>query len=366
MLNSLLAAALVVATGTACAVPAVAILTQAYVETGQPELREVEYYHVPVGLLPEPDFAWGLYFDHNRIPEAYKSDDYVAASFAQMADLGFNTCTYYGDADTVGRHLALAAACDLLTDAPVMILGQLPEVVPDSYPELVGYGPDEPRPEDGPAVSAAVGRWHEMGKRCAAAVKVESLKASEALDIWIVNARGLGPECVREGHDLWMYECRFRGTNFDLHRYWTGLYSYAMHKRFGVKQCWTWGYLHDSDSMFRVGREGTWRFDLSGRYEHAIAGPDGPIGSVGLDGMAAGIVDFRILNALDKSGGGKGWLPRLLDRVPSRFWEGTDTGQVPLSRPNMWDLHDAAKPFCDLDAEMRTAVKLLMVAKAGY
>jgi hypothetical protein len=85
---------------------------------------------------------------------------------------------------------------------------------------------------------------------------VESFGAASALDVWIVNARGLGAACERKGKDLWMYECRFRGTNAPLHRYWTGLYAYAMHRRFDVRACWTWGYLHDDDSRFREGREG--------------------------------------------------------------------------------------------------------------
>lgn len=352
--------------GAVCAAPAVSILTEVGVETGQPQLCEVPFYHLPMEYLPEPDFAWGMYFDHNRIPEEYKSEEYVLRCFAHMARLGFNTCAYYGDAATVGRHLRLASEVGLLTDQPVLILGEAPLETTFAVPELVGYGPDEPRPEDGPAVSAAVKRWHALGKRCAAAVKVESLGAAKALDVWIVNARGLSADCERKGKDLWMYECRFRGTNYDLHRYWTGVYSFAMHKRHGVKQCWTWGYLHDADSMFRIGREGTWRFDLSGRYEHAIAGPDGPIGSVGLDGMAAGIEDFRVLNALGAAGGGKGWLDALLTRVPSAFWAGTAAGAVPLTKPNMWDLHDAAVPVVNVEAEMRTAVKLLVAEKRGY
>jgi hypothetical protein len=361
-MRSSLSVLVLLAVGVATAAPAVSVLREVGVETGQGRVVEVPYWHVPLSSLPEPDFAWGMYFDHNRIPPEYKSEEYVKKCLAQMAGLGFNTCTFYGDAATVQRHLALASEVGLLSEQPVLILGEAPIATDHAVPELVGYGPDEPRPEDGPAVRAAVKRWHEMGKRCAAAVKVESISAASALDVWIINARGLSADCERKGKDLWMYECRFRGTNYDLHRYWTGLYSFAMHKRHGVKQCWTWGYLHDADSMFRIGREGTWRFDVSGRYEHAIAGPEGPIGSVGLDGMAAGIEDFKVLNAL----GACAWVDALIARVPSAFWEGTVAGEVPLRRPNMWDLHDTAEPVIDVAAEMRTATKLLLAEKAGY
>lgn len=344
------------------ATPAVSVLREVCVETGQSRVLEVPYYHVPLASLPDPDFGWGMYFDEGRIPEEYRSAEYTRQCLKQMANLGFNTCTFYGSEAAVKRQLRAAAEVGLLSNQPVLILGEAPLDTDFALPELVGYGPDEPQSEDGPAVRAAVKRWGALGKRCAAAVKVSSLSAARALDIWIVNARGLGPDCERKGKDLWMYECRFRGTNYDLHRYWTGLYSFAMHKRHGVKQCWTWGYLHDADSMFRIGREGTWRFDLSGRYEHAIAGPEGPIGSVGLDGMAAGIEDFKVLHALRESA----WLDALLERVPSAFWKGTMAGEVPLARPNMWDLHDTARPAVDVAAEMRVAVKLLLAEKAGY
>lgn len=361
-----LVSAVVFAAGVAMATPAVSVFREVGVETGAPRIVAVPYWHVPIASLPEPDFGWGMYFDEGRIPDEYRSAEYTRKCLAQMADLGFNTCTLYGAEAAVQRQLQAASEVGLLTDQPVLILGEAPLETEFAVPELVGYGPDEPRPEDGPAVRAAVQRWHEKGKRCAAAVKVESIGAATALDIWIINARGLGANCERKGKDLWMYECRFRGTNYNLHRYWTGLYSFAMHKRHGVKACWTWGYLHDADSMFRIGREGTWRFDVSGRYEHAIAGPKGPIGSVGLDGMAAGIEDFKVLHALDECGGGNGWLDALIARVPSAFWEGTVAGEVPLTRPNMWDLHDTAEPAIDVAAEMRTAVRLLLAEKAGY
>ncbi len=166
-----------------------------------------------------------------------------------MADLGFNTCTFYGDAETTKRHMAAASEVGLLSEQPVLVLGEAPEATDHWCPEIIGYGPDEPRPEDGPAVRAAVKRWNALGKRCAAAVKRESLKAATALD-----------------------EC----------------------------------------------------------------------------------------------GGGKGWLDALIARVPSAFWEGTVAGEVPLTRPNMWDLHDTAEPAIDVAAEMRTAVRLLLAEKAGY
>ena len=62
----------------------------------------------------------------------------------------------------------------------------------------------------------------------------------------------------------------------------------------------------------------------------------------------------------------QGWLDALVARVPSAFWEGTVAGEVPLTRPNMWDLHDTAEPVIDVAAEMRTAVRLLLAEKAGY
>jgi hypothetical protein len=338
--------------------------------TARERIAAVPFYHMPP--LPEPDFAWGMYFDYNRIPEQYRRPEYVRLCMRHMAKHGLNTTTLYGDAETAAAHLDMALAEGLVGVQPVMLLGAGPEGAlrmraREGCPELVGYGPDEPKPEDAKAVADAVRDWHKAGFRCATAIKAESLNAAgKPLDVWVVNARGLTEKCVRTGKDLWMYECRFRGTNQLLHRYWTGIYSFAMHKRFGVKACWTWGYLHDDDSLFRIGREGTWRFDTSGRYEHALCGPEGPIGTVGLDGMAQGIDDFKVLHALDDAGGAKGFVARLVESIPSEFWRGTDLGVVPLAEPDMWDVHDTAAPLVDVEETMRVAIALLVDAKKGY
>lgn len=339
---------------------------EVFVGTEAARVVSVPYYHLPP--LPEPDFAWGMYFDFNRIPEDLRTDEYVRLCMCQMAAAGLNTVTIYGDAETAARHLQIAVDEGLVATQPVMLLGCGPQGVPQDAPvELVGYGPDEPRVEDAAQVAASVAAWHEVGLRCATAIKPDALAGGLALDVWIVNARGLDERAVREGHELWMYECRFRGTNRALHRYWTGLYAYAMHRRFDVQAQWTWGYLHDDDSRFREGREGTWRWEGSGRYEHALPGPNGPIGTVGLDGMTEGIRDFAILKALEEAGGGKGWLDALVARVEPHFWQGvTPACTSPLEYANMWDVHDAAVPLIDVEAEVATATRLLLAERAGY
>lgn len=339
---------------------------EVFVGTEAARVVSVPYYHLPP--LPAPDFAWGMYFDFNRIPEDLRTDDYVRLCMRQMAAAGMNTVTLYGDAQTASRHLQIALEEGLVATQPVMLLGCGPQGVPQSAPvELIGYGPDEPPVEAAAQVAESVAAWNAVGLRCATAIKPDALAGGSALDVWIVNARGLDERAVREGHDLWMYECRFRGTNQLLHRYWTGLYSYAMHRRFGVKACWTWGYLHDDDSRFREGREGTWRFDTIGRYEHALCGPEGPLGTVGLDGMREGVQDFAILEALEEAGGAKGWLDALVARVPSHFWQGMEQPATsPLEFANMWDLHDTATPAIDVGAEMATATRLLLAERAGY
>lgn len=328
----------------------------------------VPYYHLPP--LPEPDFGWGFYFDEGRIPADLRSDAYVRLCMRQMARAGLNTVTLYGDRTRAAVGLRIALEEGLVATQPVMLLGCGPEgpaEVPEGAPELVGYGPDEPPVEAAADVAASVAAWNAAGYRCASAIKADALAGGSALDIWIVNARGLDERAVRAGHELWMYECRFRGTNALLHRYWTGVYAYAMHRRFDVRACWTWGYLHDDDSRFRYGREGTWRWDTIGRYEHALCAPEGPLGTVGLDGMAQGIADFKLLHALEECGGGKGWLDALVARVPSHFWEGVTPGCTsPLEWANMWDAHDTAVPVVDVEREIRTATRLLLAEKAGY
>jgi hypothetical protein len=329
----------------------------------------VPYYHLP--QLPEPDFGWGFYFDYNRIPEHLRTDAYVRKCMRQMAKAGFNTVTLYGDKSTITRHAHIAYEESLIGTQPVLCLGDLPDAVvqdpPIKWPEFVGYGPDEPGPEQSEAVRESVAAWHTRGVRCATAVKYAAgISYVQPLDIWILNARNLYDGVIREGKDLWLYECRFRGTNQRLHRYWTGIYAYAMHARFGVKALWTWGYLHDADSELVIGSEGTWRWHNSGRYEHALPGPDGPIGTVGLDGMAEGIEDFKVLHALEETGDAKKWLEHLTLSVKPEFWKGTTVWDNPLSKPDMWDDHDTAQPLVDVEEIMQTAVHLLLDAKAGY
>jgi hypothetical protein len=368
MRNSVCAALLLVlVVGSAVAGPAVETLRWQSPETGG-ALVAVPYYHLPP--LPEPDFAWGFYFDYNRLPEKYRTDDYVRLCMRQMAQAGMNTVTLYGAPDVAARHLRIAIGEGLVGKQPVMVLGAGPAgskllQVANGAPELIGYGPDEPKPEDAASVAESVAGWHKVGLRCATAIKAESLNAAGApLDIWIINARGLDEKCLREGRDLWMYECRFRGTNYDLHRYWTGIYSYAMHRRYGVKACWTWGYVHDPNSEFHIANEGRWAWRELGLYEHALPGPEGPIGTVGLDGMAAGVADFKVLAALE--GSADEFLDVVAASVESHFWAGTSAKQVPLSKPDMWDLHDTAVPLVNVDRIMRSAVRLLLATKAGY
>lgn len=337
--------------------------------TPQQALTAVPYYHLPE--LPAPDMAWGFYFDYNRIPAALRTDAYVRKCMRHMAQAGLNTVTLYGDKPTITRHAHIAYEEGLIATQPVLCLGDLPDAViqdpPIKWPEFVGYGPDEPGPEQADAVRESVAAWHKRGVRCATAVKYAAgVSYLQPLDIWILNARNLYDGVVREGKDLWLYECRFRGTNQRLHRYWTGLYAYAMHERYGVKALWTWGYFHDDDSQLVIGREDTWRWQTSGRYEHALPGPDGPIGTVGLDGMTEGIEDFKVLHALGETGDAKKWMERLVFSVEPEFWKGTTVWDNPLSKPDMWDDQDTAQPNLNVEEIMQTATHLLLDAKAGY
>ena len=45
-----------------------------------------------------------------------------------MADLGFNTCTFYGDAETTKRHMAAASEVGLLS---MGVIHEIREDVPE-------------------------------------------------------------------------------------------------------------------------------------------------------------------------------------------------------------------------------------------
>ena len=160
---------------------------------------------------------------------------------------------------------------------------------------------------------------------------------------------------------LSVYHCGVRGTNPKLQRYYWGLFTWAV----GAEGCFAWAYTHQKESCVRP--DGTWNHLYTNEF--VLPSPDGPIPTVGWEGIREGILDYRILRALerkviDAAGNLEKkeqtaiaalWLSRLKHRVDPRFygdfkWVDTDY---------FWDRPDSYDPEIDLTKIRAEAIALL-------
>ena len=160
---------------------------------------------------------------------------------------------------------------------------------------------------------------------------------------------------------LSVYHCGVRGTNPKLQRYYWGLFTWAV----GAEGCFAWAYTHQKESCVRP--DGTWNHLYTNEF--VLPSPDGPIPTVGWEGIREGILDYRILRALERkvinAAGNLEkkeqtaiavlWLSRLKHRVDPRFygdfkWVDTDY---------FWDRPDSYDPEIDLTKIRAEAIALL-------
>lgn len=342
---------------------------KAFVGTPNEQTISVPMYYP---WTAEPDMTFSMYWDYGRMPAEYRNLDYQRLCFRQMRQYGLNSVTVYGwhgDQDLADIELQFRLAIEEgLAKRPIMILpcGDPRKVmanlkVPEGL-QIVGYGPDEPAntPEAAKQVAESVAQWHAAGMRVATAISADSAKGiGDPLDIWIVKVEDLGKIKPDGKHELWAYDCQQRGTNRELHRYQAGVYAYAAHRRLGVKALYWWAYFNDANSGVFRNPDGSIRWNALRVNDHALAGPDGPISTVGLEGIREGIIDFKILHEVERRGSNETWLDEITKVVPLNFWEGTDLPKGPESSKYWWDGCDTAKPKFDLDAIRAEACRRL-------
>lgn len=317
--------------------------------------------------LPPSDIGYGFYTDSVRYPTQGLEAERVY--MADMAAHGMNTFTPYARevgpppwdyAKCLAQRVNLAAEVGLLdVRFPLLCLSTNPEdlvraptLATCEWPELVGYNQDEPGIESGPNVAALAENWHAVGRRTGTAIAWDIAKQIGAsLDIWVLHMDGMSAAALEpSGKSRWMYNCSLRGSNAALHRYWTGVYTWAMRP----EVCLTWTYCHDPESRIRP--DGTW--DLRRVYDTATCDRDGkPLPTVALEGMAEGIVDSRLLQDLARTGGqaAQAYLAKLRAQVEFSFWPG---GRGRDYGPYVWDVPDIAVPPIDLCAMRQELVRL--------
>lgn len=323
--------------------------------------------------LPPSDIGYGFYTDHHRQPDLTQEPAYDR----DMAAHGMTTLTPYArelthvsGIDNTDSAQLLAWHIDTAIDAglcdarfPLLCLSTGPENLPRAkdfarhpWPELIGYNYDEPSEERGPAVAECADRCHAVGMRTGTAIDGRIAQASGGpLDIWVLHMDSMSAEaiaaCEAGGKERWLYNCALRGSNAALHRYWTGLYTWAQAPRV----CLTWTYTHDPTS--RIMPDGTW--NLLRVYDTATCDRNGkPLPTVALEGMQEGIIDSRMLQELARrdTPEGNAYLSELRAQVPITFWP---DGKDRTASSYVWDVPDLAVPPVDLVAMRAELLRLL-------
>ena len=284
--------------------------------------------------VPSSDTGLGFYVDYNRFGYYDKVNE--RKYFEDMANHGCNTTTFYTSrvytADPeiakrypasgpdykamthydVGRQFDLAAEVGL-TDPDIPVFGffgdghnllsdlaEAKKLFPeraDEWPEVLGYNADEAGPNQRPIMERQQAAWDGLDVRNGSATGTASLFAiSDVMDLWLPYVTSWTPllaaKAAEEGAELGQYICGWRGTNAPMHRYMTGIWRWITRP----KMLLLWSYMHDPKS--RVDPDGKWNAKRS--FEYALAAPDGPISTVGLEGFRDGAVDYRVLRELER------------------------------------------------------------------
>jgi hypothetical protein len=292
-----------------------------------------------------------------------------------MASIGLTTFTAvgWGGKDLSDVELQLKIAIEEgLAKRPVLVLPTIDPVSvmqnlkpPPGSPEIIGYGPDEPAAsqEFAKKVADEAAQWRSVKTRSLCAMgAAESQVVGSSLDVWMIKAHQLG-DLKPTDKELWVYNSQLRGTNAPLHRYLMGIYSYAAHRRLNVKGMFLWAYMCFEDSGVFINPDGSIRWAPRLGWEHALPGPQGPLMSVGMEGMREGIIDFRILHEVERRGGNDQWLDQITKDILLNFWDGTDSYEGKSLKPApkwyRWDDADTAKPNVDMDAIRSAACRRL-------
>jgi hypothetical protein len=232
------------------------------------------------------------------------------------------------------------------------------------WPELVGYNCDEPGVDRAAEVADCAAGWHAVGARTGTAIDgLVAQQIGAPLDIWVMHMDSLTPEriagCRAAGKEFWTYNCALRGSNAAQHRYWTGVYTWAVGSRVAL----TWTYMHDAAS--RILPDGTW--NLQRVYDTATCdGAGKPVPTVALEGLQEGIIDSRFLQALERRGTpeGRAYLRHLRAQVWRQLGFWTD-GKGRDSSTYVWDVPDTQVPPVDCVAVRQEVLRLLGVSGDG-
>jgi len=331
--------------------------------------RPIEYEFEVVDLpVPAADIAFGVYYQLKRVYPEYRTPKFQEMYIRDMAEHGMTSVTIFDSGssardhqDTLNRYIPLLKKYDM-DRFPVIVSSDGPGLVPEKDGvRLMLYGPDEPNHEQ-PSVVAQCKASREKADRLGM-MHVTALGGEtawfigELFDVWIVLHNTLSEALVEHGRKLnsevWMYDCTLRGTNPQLHRWFFGVYAWSMR----VKGCFRWGWTHYADSCIKP--DGTWNGLMF--YDYVLPTADGPMPTVGWEGAREGILDYRLLKAVEQKANDEqtsadirthitSWLNMLRRSTPPRSWLGGDY---------WYDKQDTYDPGVNLDEVRRKAVEFL-------
>jgi len=295
---------------------------QVSVECDEGKILTVDLHVVPP--IPEPDMGFGYYF----VPPHHQYPEHMRAQFEHMRDLGCNTFTiYHGFPDPeASSSQNIAAQLDLALDVglidgsvPIFVMHCNPPDIDGAYqygkrvedwPELLGYGKDEPgnTVQDEAEARGMVSMFNNNGERryrSGSAIAGNSIyRFGDGLDIWICLMSDLTDairrEAQRQDKELWAYSCTTRGTNAPLNRYFSGWWCFKNRPKVLMQWCYMDRMLiRDRKVPSCVHEDGSWT--PVGYYEYCLASPSGPISSVGADARRDGVVDYMVLCELERA-----------------------------------------------------------------
>ena len=311
--------------------------------------------HVARLDVPPARADFGFYYERGRHPAVYRTPEWEKVFFEDMAAHGHNTVTIYDyskytDPATfatteIDERIEAAIRCELVTkDHPVIILPggmtpeagwQLADAAPDTWPELIIYGPDEPAAESMPDVARAMAPWKAQGLRVTTAICQQAVLADPTVfDLWLVLhggiSRSVQAAAVTNAAQMGTYDHRIRGTNYRLNRYYAGVYTWARY----CAANYVWAYTHDPSIGVVDGQPP--RLDISNGY--VLPHPSGPLPTVGYIGRRDGILDYRMLSAVEKQcPQAATFLAALRDSVPH--------ASFPDPPGYYWDIPDTWDPM---------------------
>jgi hypothetical protein len=266
--------------------------------------------------------AHGFYHELGRCAYPQHARSYwreQASSGCATGTLSGNDTRYF-DPDSA---LGLAMMIDAIVDEglvnprnPMLILSATGKTISDAkqhctgeWPEIVICGIETPSMHDYPYLQRQAEDAHEHGLRFActicAAAAMDRYQGGpylgEAPDIWIVQGStfraSTASDAASLGKELWSYFCNECHHDYDVLRYYSGLWCWARQP----KQALLWTYAHDPKT--KAGDRDCIVRAQGDKFTYAVPREDGTvIPTRGYEGFVQGIEDCRLLERAEELG----------------------------------------------------------------